>query len=662
MPTTHSSNCPIRLVRLYQQGKGYFEHLAKIESTAHMELCFHQDDMESVLRSIHAVDLDTGCMQAISYSNRPTFAERLKNLTPKSSAIHLSELPDGLKGQKLFVESPDFMKEAVLVGIEEDEFDNQSVLRLKLQTSNGLRRIRLDDITRLEPCDPDIQEQLQQWLSGIASQIGGLSRKLNIFAQGEGPRRILIAYARPMPAWRMTWRLNFEQGQASLQGWALIQNPTAESWQDVSLQLLGNYPRQSQVRLDLAPERVTSRSCGNYFLAPEEVYVHFAPPQEDEDCDLAMKHADGAPDTYDLPRDIQIQAPESQITQRIEYHPESSVSLAAGHSALVQALGPVTVPSTQMLSYCLGGQKPWPMAAVRLENTLPLVLDSGTVAVHENGLYAGEADMCVVGSGESCLLEYRVEERVSIECAYESEIEDHLTEFEMEQGFFSSCWLSRKISKLAICSQLETPMRLNIRYFDPSPSRLVDIPGWSVTRTSQYHFIEGELPAGAHLQLTLVTEAFNQEQASVWRMQERLIEHLILKENGSELLDHFKPAESLSHRIDEFTAHRDRLSVSLSQDQSEREKIFHHSQALNEHTVQQSLLPRYHTLLVEIDERIEKLRNELNDEDDQIIQAKAELDRFLKAIIISERFQAPGLVSGQADSEIGFDLGSEAQL
>src|SRR5690606_32092847 len=107
----------------------------------------------------------------------------------------------------------------------------------------GLRSVRLDQIELTRFVDPEIDRQFQQGLDLIASQYASDEKRVKLDFRGAGKRAVSVGYIQEAPVWKTSYRLVLDdKEQPFLQGWAIVENTTAQDWRDVQLTLVSGRP------------------------------------------------------------------------------------------------------------------------------------------------------------------------------------------------------------------------------------------------------------------------------------------------------------------------------------------------------------------------------------------------------------------------------------
>ena len=83
-----TSDLPVRRVVLYKSGVGYFEHLGSVAGNAAVAIQFTTAQLNDVLQSLTALDLDGGAIGNISYNSVAPLEQRLAALRPSAGRGH----------------------------------------------------------------------------------------------------------------------------------------------------------------------------------------------------------------------------------------------------------------------------------------------------------------------------------------------------------------------------------------------------------------------------------------------------------------------------------------------------------------------------------------------------------------------------------------------
>ena len=172
----HAADAPLPLplesVVLFTSGVGYFQHAGEVTGDATVEMQFAADDVNDLLKSMVVLDRDGGAA-TVTYASRDPVTKTLGtfavNLTDNPS---LGDLLGRLRGQKVELDAASPVV-GTIVGVEKRRLEagkDQTVEKqfLTLLTSDGLRTLALDAVTRIKLVDARLQGELEKALAVLA--------------------------------------------------------------------------------------------------------------------------------------------------------------------------------------------------------------------------------------------------------------------------------------------------------------------------------------------------------------------------------------------------------------------------------------------------------------------------------------------------------------
>src|SRR6202034_3054789 len=113
----------------------------------------------------------------------------------------------------------------------------------------GLRMIELTPLVEVRMVDSDQRLEIGHYLQILATTHNPPMRHLTLEAKGTGKREIRISYIGALPAWKSNYRVlvtggagKGATGTATLQGWAVVDNPSEQDWASVQLTLVSGAP------------------------------------------------------------------------------------------------------------------------------------------------------------------------------------------------------------------------------------------------------------------------------------------------------------------------------------------------------------------------------------------------------------------------------------
>jgi hypothetical protein len=94
--------------------------------------------------------------------------------------------------------------------------------------------------------DPSLQKQFASYLEIVASAQDQQLRHLTLEDRGQGERQLQVSYISEVPVWKSTYRIVFPRdpnGNATVQGWAVVDNTVGVDWNNVQLSLVAGAPQ-----------------------------------------------------------------------------------------------------------------------------------------------------------------------------------------------------------------------------------------------------------------------------------------------------------------------------------------------------------------------------------------------------------------------------------
>jgi len=248
---------PVRKVVLYKNGVGYFEHAGSVTGNQRVTIDFTSPQLNDVLQSLTVLDEGGGRIGGVNYNSTTPLAEQLKTLSLGLTEDPTStELFSALRGQRVeVIGAPGGPIIGRLMSIEaRDEKagsgDNaSSVQKFYLTVIAGSGAVRVVELTptlSVRPVDPSLQGQLDRYLELLSTTHATGLRHLTLNALGSGSRQLRVSYISEVPVWKATYRMVFPResnGNATVQGWAVVDNTVGADWDNVQLSLVAGAPQ-----------------------------------------------------------------------------------------------------------------------------------------------------------------------------------------------------------------------------------------------------------------------------------------------------------------------------------------------------------------------------------------------------------------------------------
>jgi hypothetical protein len=257
---------PLRTLRLYETGVGYFERSGPLVGDR-ASLPVPAGHLDDALKTLVVLGPDgKSTIQGVEFGSSISrgMARALAGLpVDGDEPLGLQQLLVGLKGAGVEVHARGLTHTGRIVDVVESSEDGVVVkqaaaaaeaqggpthekaraLTLLVLTDHGaIVRIPAADVDSVRPLDPGYATRLGSALDALSTRGAQSERPLNVLAHAAGP--ITLGYVAETPVWRTTYRLVLDAGGKSgvLQGWALLHNDTDEDWRGVRVELANGRP------------------------------------------------------------------------------------------------------------------------------------------------------------------------------------------------------------------------------------------------------------------------------------------------------------------------------------------------------------------------------------------------------------------------------------
>ncbi|WP_425617649.1 hypothetical protein NA78x_001330 [Anatilimnocola sp. NA78] len=459
---------PLKRVVLFSSSVGFFEHEGQIEGNKQIEFSFKTDDINDLLKSMVVQDRQGGIVTGINYGSPEPLTRTLRTFTiDLTDNPTLAEIFQQLRGQEVLLETPTPVT-GLVVGVEVrnvplagDKVAQVEVLNLR--TSEGLRSIRLDTISRTNFVSPKIDKEFQQALTLLAGVHANDQRRVKLDFQGKGKRDVAVGYIQEAPVWKTSYRLVLSDDEAPfLQGWAIVENTSTQDWKDVQLTLVSGRP--ISFVMDLSQPLFMTRP----FVVPEmhaslspRVYDQDLGAKEDEFRAAGGRKQSGSfggggfggggmgggagfggglgggtfggeppgsktrpfatsvvpvvdpfserdADKIDLSQGVESAAKGQDIGELFRYSIKTPVTLPQNESSMLPIVN-APVKGEKLAIYNPAVHRKHPLSGVRLTNTTDLHLLQGPVTLFDGGEYAGDARIEDLAPGSTRIISYALD-------------------------------------------------------------------------------------------------------------------------------------------------------------------------------------------------------------------------------------------------------------
>jgi hypothetical protein len=263
---------PLRTLRLYETGVGYFERSGTIGDKTVTSLPVPAGHLDDALKSLVVLNGGGGGhVTGVAFASSVTRATAraraglpadgdqpigFKDLlvSMKGEVVVVSMRRDGKIAQGRIVEVTEELDEAAARAhaMRDAKADKEPAgkpldlkrLTVTLLTDRGeVTLVDAQDILKVRPVDTAFASRLDAAIDALSTRSAQTTRPLQLLGDAHG--KVTFGYIAETPIWRTTYRLVIaptgKEG-AQLQGWALVHNDTDERWQGIHLELVNGEP------------------------------------------------------------------------------------------------------------------------------------------------------------------------------------------------------------------------------------------------------------------------------------------------------------------------------------------------------------------------------------------------------------------------------------
>lgn len=439
-PPRPTAILPLKTLRLYETGVGYFERAGNVQATGDMALPIPSAHLDDALKTLVVLGAKgTVRVDGVQFGSSVSraMARAMAGLPQDAdSPIEYRDLLVSLKGAGVEVTLPKQRLRGRLIDVLGKE---PAVTLVLLLDSTDLVRIEAAQIVTIRATDPSYANRLGAGLDALSTRGAQSQRLMRVLASSSGP--VTLGYIAETPIWRTTYRLVLDDkpgGATMLQGWALLHNDTDEAWQQVSIELVNGRP--DSFLFPLAAPRYARRE-----LAHPETNLSTVPQLVDQTADIlwgdhlddahgvgglgligtgaggggsgsgygiglgrigTVGHGSGSGTSSLISVDSIAEAPEAKGVEAgalFSYRLAEPLQLRAHASALVPFVQRPIVAEPIVWFGTLDAEA---RSAVRVVNTTQQTLPTGTLALFSGGGFAGEAALERMKPNEKRFIEY----------------------------------------------------------------------------------------------------------------------------------------------------------------------------------------------------------------------------------------------------------------
>jgi hypothetical protein len=439
-------------------------------------IAFTTSQLNDVLKSLTALDLNGGRIADVSYNSTAPLDERFNPLQiPIGEKTTTAEFLDALRGARVEVRNGAIAilgrllsVETITTAPEDDEKKDSrptTHTELSVVTDSGeLRTFRLMPSTSVHLLEHDVNQEVGRYLSLISSTRAADVRKMTIATEGSGDRELMVSYISEVPVWKSTYRIvlpSQADQKPLLQGCAVVDNTVGEDWDNVELSLIAGAP-QSFVQDISKPYYARRPVVGLPELAMLTPQTHEQTLEQFAELNAPAPPPPPPPPVGSASQSVTVDAfggPQMkqsrngtvgsgygsgiggvlggvagktdrfgrQLTDVMEQQQATATAQDLGDVFEYKIKQPVTIHKNQsalvpILQARLDAEKvtlwsprePRPLRALWLTNSSGLTLDGGSFSIQEAQTFAGDGLMDAIRQGEKRLISYAADPAVQV--------------------------------------------------------------------------------------------------------------------------------------------------------------------------------------------------------------------------------------------------------
>lgn len=665
---------PIRRITMYRSGVASFERRGVVEGDVTTQLRFETRAVNDVLKSMLVLDLSGKGEASISYGSKEPLARRLASFgVDISDEPSLAALLARLRGSGVKVSLPDGVISGTILGgetrvitLENGRATIQTPF-LSVVTPTGIRQVNLHQAQAVELADPKLAQELARALAAVDEQRAERIKAVDVRLSGEGRREIVAAYVLEAPVWKTSYRLVLPEGnkgQATVQGWAIVENTSDEDWKDVRLGLVSGRP--VSFTMDLYEPLFTTRPEVPVPLTAAASPRAYAAGTSDELRDAAepmpsparartdMKSlgrgtagtGGGRPGAPNAPAEASKgmyafgEAPAMELGavlqsggavaagvesgEVFQYELEHPVSIERQRSAMLPILS-APIEGRRLSIFNASDGMEHPMRGVEIVNTTDLQLIPGPISVYDAGAYAGDAQIGHVGAGDKRLLAYAVD--LDVTCRTDWKGESNVRKVRIVKGILELSQQQVGRVEYALTNKDQKRSRLVMIEHPRDAREKLREPSKPAEETPSHYRFEVELAAGKAQKLSVVTERTDWRRLQLTEIDlPTLMSYRTTGEVSDAVVNAFKEASRRQGVISDLQRAIHTLNTERQAIDTDQNRIRQNMGSIDRTS---QLYARYVEKLTEQETRLEAINREGTKLNQDLAKAQAELAAYI---------------------------------
>jgi hypothetical protein len=655
-----AAEIPVRHVILYKHGVGYFERSGELGPGESARLDFAAGEMNDVLKSL-TLSIEGGQVNGLRYDSAEPLAKKLGEMPIRLGERQpLSALLDQVKGARIELKFGAETAAGSIVGARQIPAGQNQGEReqVTLLTDAGdIRNLDLSAATSVRFTDSKLQAQLREYLAAVTQARSADKRSVYLDSADSGRRNVTASYMLPAPVWKSSYRLIFgaqgAQTEPLLEGWAIVDNTTADDWNNVRLALVSGRPVSFVSNLyepkyiqrpvadldDVAAARpqvfegaLTDELRDNRAAAAAEApaapaVVGRVRQMAKPAANLLAAREEDKGERPGRPSTISAAAAARELGELFEYSFGKPVTVRAGGSAMLPFLQQ-KIGARKLLIYSDHSTQ-HPMNAAEITNATGKTLDGGPITVFDANAYAGEALMETLKTGDKRLISYGVDLGTRITANFDSE-RDNIREVKMNRGVLVARAVLREKKNFTIKNVDAKAKTLVIELPVRDGFKLVEPVKPAETTANHYRF-EVKLAASAAAEFPVVEEnLYYQNYTAASLTPDFLVTVIENKNISAAAKQQLQTVLERKRKIAAAEGAIKRLERSIQELFQDQNRLRENINSLNRVAGQQEQVQKYAAQLAAQEGRLAQLRDQLSAEQRSRVALESELASLIE--------------------------------
>lgn len=669
----------LKRVMLSSGGVGYFEHEARIDGNAILELELRLEQVDDALKSLVVYD-DKGGIGSVVLPGREPLAQAFRDLPFDQSALGSPvALFGALQGAEVTVTGTRNLGGRILSIAEERVHPpgpNPAVItrhRVSLLTPTGIQQFVLQEAESVQFSDPKLKAQVEAALAAVAQHRAKDKRVLSIAANGQGPRTVRVAYVVAAPLWKTAYRVTLPplapgetdgpNAKAMMQGWAVVENMTGQDWAKVELTLVSGSPvtfRQAlyqsyYVNRPEVPVEVMGRVLPRLDQGAMSLEQQAAQQIERRRGQAMAPAPAAAPaiaglaakamrDTNQVAQEVsrikpmgiataEAAAESQEATTQVVFRFPQPVTVESGQTLTIPVINR-EVPARRFALYQPQTHARYPLAAVRLTNEVKdgqgTGLPPGVLTLYERGrdgqvAYVGDARLGALPVGEQRLVSYALDQKVTVD--REDQGRRNIGKGSIDRGVFRYMATERQTVTYRVKGAKLEARSLIVEHPRMPGWKLVQPADKDIELTDGFYRLSGDLPKDGTTKIEVVQEFPRQETIQIAQVNRDQIAFFA----GSQELD--KPIRDAFVELARLQGETDRYARRLDDLNNQRKRLVEDQSRLRDNLNRtpgnSDIHKRYLAKLNDQEGEIEKLDADLRKTEDLQTKAKETVATYI---------------------------------